>query len=424
MEDYFSPGFKGGPFVHIGSQTLKFWHGIPEEQMFEGLILLAAIGKDIAVARDVDPLYISYWQSLVEQTHIVNLRGLDNSKYLSEVILENPFIIEKIRQNMAPKSKLMPFLVTNLEEKVANALGIPLYGSEKISREFGTKSGIRKLAKEVGIQMAPAFICSTYREIKDAVISLENQFDTIVLKHDLSASGYGSKKISIKEIKNLPQIINDLVYGTFVDGQEIIVVEGWIKNKASLCTHIEIMEGKEPIICGGWQQVFDKDGISYIGAGPLMLSPKARESFIMQTKKLAQALAEKGAIGVFGPDFIIASEENKNIKQDTCLLIELNARVPVTAFSLELIKHIKGMIGNGFCSTYIKLSTPETFDEIINVLKKEKLLITKRDTNAKGVVPFNIGMLPWKKFAVVGMADSWEEAENIIDKTRQIFERK
>lgn len=423
MEKYFSPGFKTKPAVHVGSQTVKFFHGNPKEQAWEGFVLAGAFGRDVIVLRDLDPKYIKYWNNFAEDLSIINLSGEDKGKFLTEIILKNSHVIELIKQKMKQDARLMVFQPTELEQNLADILDIPLHGSPQISKLYGGKSGIRNLAKQFNLLMAPGFVCTTLSQVKKAISQLRQSFDQIVIKHDLSLSGYFSKRINANEIENLKKYLDEIAGGKFVEGKNIVVVEGWIKSKVSLCAHIEILKGQEPIICSAWQQIIDSDGVSYMGAGPLMLSTKAFKSFTAQVNKLAKALKDKGAVGSYGPDFMITAEEEKNIETDTCVLIELNARVPYTAFSLEVIKQIKGKIGHGFLAKHIKLSRSISFSEIKDILEKEHLLITKRGSNVRGIVPYNIGLLSWKIFDIVAIGDSWEEALWIAQKVSGIFNR-
>src|SRR5439155_1377290 len=101
----------------------------------------------------------------------------------------------------------------------------------------------------------------------------------------------------------LREILDELVDGKFVDGKYTIVVEGWLSGQVSLCAHIEILENNDPIVCAGWQQLIDHDGISYIGGGPLILSERAMNSFKNEVNKIARALKNKGATGTYAPDF-------------------------------------------------------------------------------------------------------------------------
>lgn len=421
IEKYFSPGFRTKPAVIVGSQTVKFFHNNPQEQRWEGFHLVGTGRDDVVVVRNFDPEYLSYWNSLIEGVRVINLFGTNPGKYLTEVILEDPEKIDEINRKRAINAKLMVFLPTPLEQKLANKLDIPLHGSPKISALYGTKSGIRKLSMEHNLSMPPGFICTTYAQVQKAIDYLKQKFDEIVIKHDTSLSGYFTKKIRTKDIPDLKLTLDKISAGEFTEGKDVVVVEGWLKSKASLCAHIEIIEEQEPIICAGWQQIMDTDGISYMGAGPLMLSKKATQSFLTGVRMLAIALKRKGAKGSYGPDFLIINGDETNLEEDTCVLIELNARAPYTAFPLELIKQMKGKIGTGFYTQHIKLKKSAPIKDILDVLREKKLLITKKSANATGVVPYNVGLLPWNIFDVVAIADSWEKASSIIQKVTAIF---
>lgn len=423
MEDYFNPGFKTKPAILVGSQTLIFFHGNPEEQAWEGVHLAGASKDDVAVVRNIDPDYIKYWSSLMENPQIINLTNTNSADYLTQAIMDDKEAMDLIRQKMNPNAKLMVFFPTNLEQKLAKELNVPLHGSPAISSDYGTKSGIRRLAEDTGISMAPGYVCSTFEQIREAVKILGKNFESVVIKHDFSVSGYFSKRLLVTEVHDLQVHLNELIGREFIDLNEIVVVEGWLKSKTSLCAQIEIVEGKEPIICAGWQQIIAPDGISYLGGGPLMLSTKAFKSFYEQVYKLAQALKKKGAIGSYGPDFLITDEDEINVEPDTCFLIELNARVPYTAFPLEIIKQIKGTIGTGFFAKHIKLKTATTYKQIEDQLRTEGLLVTKKDSRSSGVVPYNVGLLPWGIFDIAVMADSWEETTLIVKKVNEIFKQ-
>ena len=421
MERHFSPGFKRKQLLLVGSQTHVIWKNIAKEQAQEGFYLAGACNNHVGVARNIDPNYLKYWSSLMEGSHVINLTGLDEKKYLSEAIIEHAPTLEKIREQINSRFYLLPFLITPFEQKLANKLGINIHGSKKMSDAFGTKSGSRRLARLAHIPVAPGFRCSSIKEIKSAMIHLRDRFDWVVIKHDTSVSGYLNRKIRTSQIGSLDQILTKLLHRRFKNGKDIVVVEGWLTNCVSIGAHIELLPGKTPTICAAWQQVIDTDGISYMGAGPLTVSSQALQNLKNELQKLARVLAKKGAIGSYGPDFLITSEDNKYFKPDTAVLIELNARIPYTAFPLEAIKQVKGAVGSGFCSTRITLRKRTTFTDIAKILSEKRLLITKKDYHATGVIPFNVGMLPWKSFNVIAMGDTWEETQHIVQKTKYIF---
>lgn len=421
MEDYFSPGYKTKPAVHIGSQSMRLYASDELEQAIEGLHMAAASEGDIVVVRNIDPLYIKYWQNLMGNVEVINIQTDNKTDYLSTYLLSNSSILEEIKNKMHPDAKLMVYFPTELENKVADKLGIKLHGTPHISNKYGTKTGIRELANEAGIPMAAGYSCVTKTAVVSAIKILFASFDSIIIKHTLSSAGRWMKRLYKDDTYNIDQILDELSGGKFVEGKDSFVVEGWVTNKASLCAHIEILENKDPIISAGWQQIIAPDGITYMGAGPLMLSPKAMRSYMKQVTDLAFALKAKGAVGSFGPDFMITDDKQTQYEPDTSLLLELNARTPVTPFALEIIKQVKGEIGSGFLTQNIKLTKNMTFTELQTILKKEGLLVEEKDKNATGIVPYNIGLLNWNYLYYVVMAQNWDETTKIANKVKAIF---
>jgi hypothetical protein len=341
MEDFFSPGFKAKPAVFMGSQTSHFIKGIAEEQAWEGFYLGAARPSDVVIVRNMDEDYITYWKKLMGNHHIINIKDDNPGEHLTDVILQNEEIIEDIKKAVSRESRLMVFFPTEKEAELATKLGLPMHGNHIISNTFGVKSGIRTLAQKAKIPMPPGYICKTEKEVGDAIQSLRQNFSSVVLKHDDSFSGYYSKRLEDEALDHYHSALKEICNGEFREGKDIVVVEGWITSKASLCMHIEILEGQEPILCAGWQQVIAEDGISYMGAGPLFISDKALESFIRYSKALAFELKKEGAVGSFGPDFLVTADDETRIEPDSAVLIELNARVPYTAVPLEIIKEVR-----------------------------------------------------------------------------------
>jgi hypothetical protein len=215
--------------------------------------------------------------------------------------------------------------------------------------------------------------------------------------------------------------LDRLSAGAFVDGRDVVVVEGWLRNAVAVCAHIEILPEQEPIVCGGWQQVMDSNGTTQIDSRPLTISPSALASFKAQAEALAWFLHDNGAIGSYGPDFVIVAEGGEWAAPGTSLLLELNARAPATAYALEIVKRVRNKVGTGFFSRHVRLPHPASFARVAQALEQAGLLVRHPASDARGVVPYNVGLLPWGVFDVVAMADSWEECASIMDRVVRIF---
>lgn len=413
MEDYFNPGFKTKPAVHVGSQSMRLYRGDEVEQAIEGMHIAAATEGDVVVVRNIDPDYIEYWKDLMGDVNFVNIVTSDTKTYLSDLLLKDNSIIKQIEKVMHPRSSLMVYFPTELEERLANILGIKLHGNVTVSSVYGTKTGIRTLASKYCIPMPEGFVCEDRISLKRAIDFLFEKYDSVIVKHTLSSAGRWMRKINKNTKIDIDDLLNELSGGMYKESEDKFVVEAWVKSKSSLCAHIEIVEGGVPVVAASWSQVIDSDGVTYVGAAPLNLSKKAMKLLTETANRLAFALKESGAVGSYGPDFLVTDD-------DEILLLELNARVPVTAFSLEIIKNIKGTIGTGFMTRNIKLSKNITFSELKKTLSKNKLLIQKRGQK-NGIVPYNPNLLRWKSFYFVAMAESWQETDELARKVQQLF---
>lgn len=421
MEDHFVPGIKWTPLLLFGSQTHKIWSNSAKLQAPEDFFLAALKSENIAVVRNMDPNYINYFQNLTGG-QIINISNIEKETYLTEAILKNEWALQLIQDSYKKDLHLLPFMITPMEVKLSNKLHMPFYGNKKTNDLFGTKSGIRRLASQYSLPIPPGHVCASIEEIDQALKSLQHNFKFAAIKHDESVSGFLSKKVSTTACVPTQHILRQILKRPFEKGKDIVVVEGWIHTPISVGTHIEILPNKETFLCAAWQQVIDKDGVSYVGAGPLHISPSALSSLKKNMRSLARALVDKGAFGSYGPDFLITSQSESNLKPDSAILIELNTRIPYTAFPLEIVKNIKGTIGSGFYSTHIHLNKPLKFIDVFTVLRKANLLITHKSPTASGVVPFGISMLPWKSFTIIAIADSWSMAQYVARKTQTLFD--
>jgi hypothetical protein len=100
---------------------------------------------------------------------------------------------------------------------------------------------------------------------------LKKSFSDVVIKYDISLGGYFNKKVSFSNETKIKELVDEVATGVFHEGADTVVVEGWIKSKATPCADIEILENQEPIISAVWQQLVDESGTTRIGAGPLKI---------------------------------------------------------------------------------------------------------------------------------------------------------
>ena len=73
---------------------------------------------------------------------------------LSAKLLERPRLLDRIRWAIPDieRCHLVPYVSTELEQAVGDALGIPVHGADPALAYLGTKSGSRELFERAGVQ--------------------------------------------------------------------------------------------------------------------------------------------------------------------------------------------------------------------------------------------------------------------------------
>jgi hypothetical protein len=101
---------------------------------------------------------------------------------LTAKILERPRLLARIRAAMSdPGSAHMScYTVTELERKLALALGLPIYGCDPSLLHWGSKSGSRKIFREAGVDMPDG-----YEDLADASQLVDALYELKRRKPDL-----------------------------------------------------------------------------------------------------------------------------------------------------------------------------------------------------------------------------------------------
>lgn len=414
MEDRFNTAYHDGPAVHLGSRTMPLFKASAYEQAYEAIHLAYTKPGDTIVLRNADPVYLKYWRKLVPHVHIYNLFDPRPKRYLSQMVLQAPGTLPWLQANIPSDAQLFVFFSTADEQVIAQKLGIPLYGSPEISSRFGTKSGVEALARIAQVEMPDRQTCTTKNALRATMLDMLNnkRYSQIIVKNDESIGGGWSKRIRRREVAqglSEPLFAAILKKIRFIEGTPVVVEQWREDTQASASVHIEIPPGRrDPVIRWGWQQLIARDGVSYQGAAPLMLPKAAIDHFIGQTQMLAKALGDAGAVGSYAPNFLIT-------RQNQAVLVELNARIPLSAFALAIVQQVKGAIGDGFITHYVNVPGKWPFAQVKHVLKNAGILIERPNGAATwGVVPFNVGLLPHGKCSLVAIAPTWPDARQVM----------
>jgi hypothetical protein len=265
---------------------------------------------------------------------------------LTRKILERPSVLDRIRQAIGdPASAHMTcFAVTELERKLALRLGLPIYGCDPSLSHWGSKSGSRRIFREADIEMPLGFedladahdVASAIAELK----ALRPDLSKAVVKINEGFSGEGNAVFDLTDAPaglallpwvraRLPALgfeARGMTWDLYQDKlcamggivEEFIV--GSTKQSPSVQVRVDPSGKLDPISTHD-QVLGGQNGQIFLGC-----RFPANEAYRLDVQargmKAAQVLADKGALGRFGIDFI-------SVKQGNAwrhLAIEINLR--------------------------------------------------------------------------------------------------
>jgi PGM1 C-terminal domain len=282
-------------------------------------------------SQPVHPRLIDYWFRLVPRLDREDARrrgtfiALSDSSFrpLTAKMLERPRLLERIKQQIvAPeRSLILPFVVTDLERRLAVELGIPVYGPDPDLSRFGTKTGSRRVFADVGVPLPLGF--EELTGLRDVVRAIEEirarrpACRQVIVKLDDSVSGLGNglvtlgaggeasaRSIALEDSSISADEFYELVAERGAIAEERIVGEGFCSPSVQLRVRpdgeIEVLSTHDQILGGPSGQV-------YVGCR-LPADPGYAVEVGRHGHAIAEHLRDAGVIGRFAVDFVAVRE--------------------------------------------------------------------------------------------------------------------
>ena len=251
-----------------------------------------------------------------------------SARPLSAKILERPRLLQRIRAALGPPgaAHIAAFAVSPLERSLALALGAPIYGCDPDLRSLGSKSGGRKLFREVGAltpdgiedlgdesQIAAALVELKSRDpgLRRAVVKLNEGFSgdgNALFRFDGAPEG---RALAPWIRERLPRLAFEAAgtsweaYADKVQDMGAIVeafIEGGEKRSPSAQFRIDPLGAALPVSTHD-QVLGGPSGQVFLGCR-FPADPAYRMSIQSEAARVAGALAQRGALGRLGVDFV------------------------------------------------------------------------------------------------------------------------
>jgi len=271
-----------------------------------------------------------------------------SAKSLTQKILDRPRLIETIRRNItnSETAHLTCFNITSLEKTLAVQLGIPLFGTDPDKFYEGSKSGGRKTFRESGVNLPDGYEdLRSKQEVITSLAALKRKDPGLrkaVIKVNEGFSGEGNAIYRYPEVplddrleesltasfsQQIKTVAKDLSEDLFFEkfgsmgGIVEVFLEGDVKMSPSVqCVinpgkHIDVVSTHDQLLGGDDGQIF---------LGAIFPADKSYSvTLSAEGKKIANTLAEKGALGRFAIDFISVKQNDGSWQH---YAIEINLR--------------------------------------------------------------------------------------------------
>ena len=319
---------------NIGAE--KFWSinssgviDIKEETTVnhcEEMNLLIAQKNDYFILRQQpDEAFIRHIKNLTGCTPNILVPDVkDESRSISELVLDSPSLLAKLKSIAGEKVRFVPYGVTALEEEISQKCNLHLIGAcSELNKRINSKVFSREVALELGCKTTNALVCNSIDEIREGYNVLKKSFNKIIIKEPNGASGKGLYVVECE--KKLETILVILKRNSMRTKQSTWLVEGWVDNKKDLNMQIYVDESGNVDVFSIKEQLVN--GTVYIGSVmPPRFSEKIIEECIFWGEKIGKHLAADGFNGILGVDALIDGSET------LIPIIEISARFTLSTY--------------------------------------------------------------------------------------------
>ncbi|MFJ2031477.1 peptide ligase PGM1-related protein [Streptosporangium sp. NPDC087985] len=287
----------------------------------------------------VDTAIVDYYLSFLDDPDEARTRlqmislGDPHTNPLTVSLLRRPDIIARIRSPLrrATGAWMVPFVVSEHEERLAEILGLPIYGPATALAHLGSKSGGRMIGEEAGVPMPRGFAdLRSLTEVEHAARAL-SPTSKLMVKLNNSYSGLGNA-IVIKDERPLTACHTSFsaAQETWTTFAEKIAERGAVIEEFVDDLHLRSPSALARITPGGAYDVVatheqilgGPNGDVYQGCS-FPAHPEYRAQVGACAEQIARVLAGRGVVGLFGMDFFA-------VKTDAGyrpLLCEINLRI-------------------------------------------------------------------------------------------------
>ena len=329
----------------------------------------------------------------------------------------------------------MPFVLSELEEELASLLNVPLYGPATSLSYYGSKSGAREVGHEAGVPMARGFAgVHSALQIEEAMEALPGERVIVKLNDGYSGLGNAIVTKADRSLTSFSAAGETWANFTAKIRDRGAVVEEFIEHRPLYYPSAlaQITPGGQAQVLATHDQVLGgNNGHVYQGC-TFPAAPEYRAEVGASAGRIAQVLAERGVVGLFGMDFFA-------LKADAgyaALLCEINLRIGGTTHPFGAAMLTTGATYDQATGHLISGNQPKFYTATDNCASSclrgrtpgevmrtaDRLGIGFDAERRTGNVFHLLGAIPeYGKLGFTSIGDSREEADELHALTRRLL---
>lgn len=320
-----------------------------EERMLVAALLLRRPGLRMVFVTSsrIDPATVDYYLRFVpdpedarRRLHLVHVDDPAIGS-LSGKLLGRPDLLEEIRvaAGGGEDAWLLPFNVTQLEQGLADAVGVPLYGPRPDLVWLGSKTGAREVARRAGVAVLDGherlFSVAEITEAVEEIRLRRPDLEAVMIKLNNGFSGQGNAIVDVARFSRPVNELETVFCGTGESwpsfgrkvGEEGAIVEEVLARAGVVSPSVQLHispKGEVDVVSTHDQILGGPENKVYVGCR-FPAHPSYRGTIQDEAMKVAGVLAAEGVIGWFGIDFLVVPAAAG--RPDLVYLSEINLRL-------------------------------------------------------------------------------------------------
>jgi carbamoylphosphate synthase large subunit len=337
---------------------------------------LADPGDMLVLKRPVDPDYQAYLGDLgIAGPTVLCPENSEPARRVTEDVLASPELLADLRGLVDGRTWLLPFGVSENEQRLAEHTGLPLAApAAAVCAAVNSKVFGRALTARAGLRQVPGTSCSTADQVEPAVQEFLRPGGRVVVKEALGVSGRG-----LAVFNDLARALRFSAMLGKRDPAVDLVVEQWIEKVADL--NYQFVIGRDGTV------TFETVKAAVVESGahrghrfPVSLPDAVYREIRRAAELIGADLYTHGYYGAVGVDALLAPDDVLY----PCL--EINARFNMANYQNAIAERLlPADAAAEACSIDLVLNAPRTFTDVVRPVRD--LLLTP--DGDRGVVVTN-----------------------------------